>query len=242
MNFTLIIAFRERIELLLTMLKTLVENSANINLIEVFLAIDNDDQITLNSIPKIKAQYPFVHFFVNQQSIYFTRDYINPLAKLARGRFVINGNDDMEFVTKGWDRVVYDRMHEASLIYGDEIMLGIVKDGLIREGDQKKPDFSCWPIVSKKSIEYLGYFVDEAFYVWGVDQILAQLYRKIDRVVYMTDVLIAHNSGHANRRPFDKNHAKFCEIHRKYPATFTIERLNAEADRLMQYIERKKNI
>ncbi len=242
-KISLVTALRGQHDIFENLLNSIVKNTQRLNEIELLVCIDGDDNDTQKMISRWTLLCPIhTRFFIVERSEHFTRDYINYLAKMADGRFVMNINADSEFVTPNWDEHVYARMEIACRQSKDDIWLGLVKDGLVRTGeDPKFPHFTCWPIVSKASIDTLGYFLDERFKIWGPDHFIAAVYRRANRLVSLTNVLIEHNSVHNHRRPDDGNYARFHQIDKENPFVITEEVIEESYKQLLRCIDEQHN-
>lgn len=242
-KFSLITPLRNQHDLFETLMHTLKNSTENPKEVEVLICVDDDDIPTINKTETWKEKYTFTNleFFIVKRSEHFTRDYVNFLAKKAQGRFVMNINADSEFVTHHWDDRIYKAMDKACQSSGDEVWMGLVKDGLRRDGEDKLfPNFSCWPLVSKSSIDFLGYFLDERFKIWGPDHFIVQPYRRLNRLVSLTHVLIDHNSVHSGKRVSDGNFERFHKIDTENPFVLTEEVVMDSVDRLLACIRHQK--
>lgn len=235
MNISLILPFRERTYLLEEMLISLMSSTHNIDNIEVLITIDNDEP-NIHEFTDIINQYKqYLSIYVQSvpRSAHFTKDYINPLARKARGRWVIPINDDCDFPTEDWDKLIHERMSQAS---NDDIILGLTNDQVPREGEDKEyPHFSSFPVVPKKVIDTLGYLWDERCYIWGADQLMALMFRQLagtERLVSLTDIIIGHKSSHTNRRDVNENYDRFKAVERKHGVNIYNLDTSAAVDKL----------
>ena len=221
MKISLVLPFRERTKLLSEMFESLIDTAADINNVEVLIVIDDNEprRDTFLDIVNKARESLSVEVVTVPRSEHFTKDYINPLARRARGRWVIAINDDCDFKTIGWD-VEIDRAMTAHIDKTrDEIFIGLLGDELPRPDREKKyPKFSCWTVVPKAVIDALGYLWDERCYVWGPDHIIAKVFRQLAderRLVSLTHVTIGHKSTHTGRRDVHENQSRFAEIEKK---------------------------
>lgn len=222
MKISLILPFRKRVDMLYNMLSSVRNTVNNPSNIEVVMAIDYDDLDAMRTLGKI-ATYPGLKMsiLITQPSDFFVRDYFNPCAHMASGRWIIALNDDSEFMTKDWDMMIIERMEEASKRIGDDILLGLINDGIDRHGeDPLYPHFSCWPVASKEMVHVLGFYYDPRVVMWGADHMIARLFRDWcgnKRVVSLTDIFIKHNSVHSGNSTDRRNYERFEKINRQYP-------------------------
>ena len=244
-KISLITPMRGQHELFENLMNTLIKNTAHPNEIQVLICLDDDDKVSLDRIIEWETKYLNFNltFFHRERSEHFTKDYINFLAKQASGRFVMAINADSEFVTKDWDLLIYEKMDYYCALSEDEVWLGLVKDNIARVGeDPHFPNFSCWPIVSKSTIDNMGYFFDERFKIWGPDHFIAIIYRKIKRLVSLTFVIVNHKSIHTGQRVDDGNYEHFQRIDRQYPFVITDEVIKAEVEHLKSFTNKKINL
>ena len=130
-------------------LKTLLERTANISNIEVLLAIDRDDQPTIDHcltvirpwLESIRCSYKFLQF--ERQGYSHLHRYINELAQHARGDWLFFYNDDAAMETAGWDQILLENGNEFCL--------------LRTETNHEHP-YAIFPIIPREWIEITGHF------------------------------------------------------------------------------------
>lgn len=247
-RISLITPTRNRPQDLTNVLNSLMEMTTHRETIEVLLAVDKCDPVMLPLIKSFEEEYRAINvkFFIVDRSDHISKDYFNFLSLKAQGRWVMCINDDSIFMTKGWDVLVNDKMLLASNRYGDDILLGIVNDGMIREGDLKvKPDMSCWVLSSKEYINLMDGLLIEEIYNWGGDYWIGRLFKKVaggQRKVYIQEVLIEHNSHHANPRrkiqlPQPESFQHFMRIENAHPCQFNEALLRGKVNKINEYIK-----
>lgn len=245
-RISLILAFRERPVHLDNLIKSIRETTKHLDKIEIIFAIDDDDIEGQNHVKRLAEEgLPKIISYVTKRTIHFTRYYMNPIARMARGRWIIVINDDSIFATKNWDEIIFNKMNEKADKSGDDFWIGMVDDGMIKSKDNWGfTSFCCWPILSKQSVDELGYIFDERFYIWSVDHYICKVYRDMKRRVDIYDVLIDHNSLHTQKREkneLDTNHTRFCEIENKHHFSFTQQTVDQEIKKIRRIIERINN-
>lgn len=242
-RFSLIFPFRERLNYLMHLLTTIRTATSNLGGIEVLIAADNDDPVlTIDKMEDIEREYKDINlrFFYGDRSIHFTKDYINPLARIAKGRFIMTINDDSEFITPDWDEILYNRLDEACSKLGDDIIYAMISDG------KNQGSFSCWPIQSREAVKATGKFFNEKFYCWGPDVAIASVYKRLSqatgkqRIIKVPEVVVDHNSGHTGRRSFDSNFEYFRAIHDGIPNEYTSQDEQEEVAELNNYLNSKQ--
>lgn len=203
------------------MMKTMLETCSKPEEIEILIAMDEDDEETVDYV-RNKDFGIEKYLQVTKRSTHFTKDYINPLARKAKGRWLITINDDCDFQTKGWDKIIHYEMNEKSDEYKDDVIIGLIRDEIPRYGENERfPHFSSFPVVGKEFVTALGYLQDERCYVWGADHVLADVFRmwNKNRMVSLTHVTIGHLSTHTGRRKVNENYEYFQQIDQDHKIT-----------------------
>lgn len=251
-KISIITPIRENLQELYRLMESFEETTESPDEIEIILVADKCDQVIVSLIPGLEERYKVLNlrFYIVERSEHFVRDYYNFAAKQARGRWVLAINVDVVFMTRSWDRIIINRMEEAASHHKDDILYGIVKDGLPREGDKgiencrkavwpKKVDFSCWILTSKAFIDFYGGMMDEINWVWGADSLTGMMWQNVfggSRVVMIRDVLIDHISYHVKEIEQPESFKYFREIIRKHPIICTQEIAAKEARRIEGHI------
>lgn len=205
-KISLITPTRNRPNDLTNLLDSLMKTTADKSSIEILFAVDKCDPVMLPLMDEYVKRYPELNitFSVVDRSDHFSKDYFNFLSLKAQGRWIMCINDDSVFMTEGWDKIIDEKMSDAAITAKDDILLGIVNDGMIRHGDEKKrPDMSCWCLSSKEYVTLMNGILIEEIYTWGGDYWLGQIFSKVaynKRKVYVMEVYIEHNSHHSNPR------------------------------------------
>lgn len=265
-NITVIFTVREHVKSFEETIESFTTNAFNPNNIEFLVAIDDDDKPMLDIVSDFETIYEkfSMKFFICQRSEHFTKDYWNMLAKKAQGRFILPSACDQKMMTKHWDKKIYDKMEDASKKYKDDILHGLIKDNIRRNGeDPRYPNFSCNPVLSKKHVEVLGYFFDERYWSWGSDQAVTNLYKhlwsitKEWRLVSLVDVeIFTFNSPHvvpdwmtekdvAEMKANDKGFQLHNRIAQEHPCDLDKVEIkdllyDLEAEKLKRYILNKR--
>lgn len=116
MKISVIIPTRKRIDPLVTTIKSLLDNISQDNDIEILLRFDEDDMNTLYSVKQKvddAAQYATtkyngnIKYFIGQKYDYAgLHRYVNELAIMADGDWLMMMNDDAMMQTKNWDKEI----------------------------------------------------------------------------------------------------------------------------------------
>lgn len=246
MDISLIMPFRERVEQFYNLMNSLIATTDDRTKIEIICATDSDDPI-LTEEKKQQLIYEYsdfnLTFYTTERSEHFIRDYWNPIARMAKGRWIMAINDDALFMTKGWDTIINHKMSEWASKKGDDLVYGLTKDGINRIGENPKyPNFSCWCLQSKEHVDVLGWFYFPKLAVWGPDHFAADLYRYVEqrlagcRLVSLVEVFIDHISVHTNKSDDWSNFNRMREIDTKTQYTYTRLDIQEQGEVLVKYI------
>jgi hypothetical protein len=252
-KISIITPIRENLNELHRMMESLEATTENLEEIEVVLVIDKCDKLLSPMVPDLQKKYKKfnLHFHKVDRSEHFVKDYYNFAAKKAIGRWILAINIDVIFMTPSWDRLIASKMEAAAEIHKDDILYGIVRDGLPREGDpglegckkaiwHRKVDFSCWILTSKAFVNFYGGMMNEINWLWGADHWTGLTWQQVlsgSRVVMIRDVFIDHISHHVKDLPQPPSFQYFCSIMRKHPPVCTQEICNQDARRIEAHIE-----
>ena len=250
-KISLITPTRNRPDDLKRLLHSIENTTSDPSQIEILFYVDDDDKVTLDLYKAYEQTYQDfnIKFHIGPRSDHFSKDYYNFLAKKARGRWVMAINDDSVFITEDWDSIIIEKMELAAKKIGDDILLGIVQDGMVREGeDARRPTMSCWLLSSKEYINLMGGLLLEEIYTWGGDYWLGRVFTKVQggrRKIYILDVFIEHNSHHANPRrekqiPQPESFAHFQRIEKEHPSTFDNSKIPGKLKIINDYLNGKK--
>jgi len=220
--------------------------------IEIVIVIDRCDGVLSPKAQDLVERYKDLNLRIlrTDRSEHFVRDYYNLAAKNAKGRWILAINIDVMFMTPVWDRKIIEKMEAAATACGDDMLYGIVKDGLPRQGDEglenckkavwhKKVDFSCWILTSRQFVQFYGGMMDPTNWLWGADHWTGLMWQAVlggSRVVMIRDVFIDHISHHTKDLPQPPSFNRFCDIMRKHPIIYTQEMAEKEAKRIEDHI------
>lgn len=201
MDFSIIFPSRERSRLLVNLVNSIKETALDINNVEVLVGIDDDDAESIDAARHITAQHKFVHFHQRHRSSMLNEDYINWMARdYSVGRYLIIGNDDIEFKTMHWDEIARNKLNVYLADKPDRIVYGWLSDALInRQGMQ----FCCFPLVSREGMETLGFAIPGEFPSWSADGSLWEIYMRTGRILDLSEIMLEHISYHSGKRERD---------------------------------------
>lgn len=238
MNISLVTCFKERVDFMADLLASLKRTTKNPDKVELLVALDNDDTKGIDGLNRLIKDSP-VSIIAREYepSDFLIRTHMNPIIKLASGRWIIGISDDSRFVTKDWDLLLWLKMTEMAHLWGDDILLGMLGDGLEHDG----LDFSCWPVLSMQAHNILGHWHREEFFFWGADWFVADVYRRLGRIVDCRDIMVHHYTYHNGQRPLDHFGMKFKALANIYGCAFTQEMVNQDKNKLEQFIKERKH-
>lgn len=195
-KFSIVFPTRERVELLDKCLRSIAENSYEINDVEALIAVDDDDYITQDYVQRSK--WPFVKWNFVKRSLNFSRDYYTFLAKQSTGKWIITVNDDCEFVTKNWDYLV-----EKVLNQKPGVVYGWAEDELGEWRAKGHGNYCCFPLQGRVGFEALGYIFPADIPTWGADIWAKNLYDQVGSVAELP-ITIRHHCHHNKTREQDE--------------------------------------
>lgn len=199
MNFSLVLASRERVPILTKFMETLVQNTQDISNIEVLVGIDYDDHASCAAESHLLKEYPFMKIFRRQRSQYLNQDYLNWLCQFSSGKYIIACNDDIEVRTKNWDSIAIASLDKYLADKPDGVVYGFIEDGL---ENRYGMDYCCFPLFSRKAYNTLGWLLPGCFMSWNADIAAWRVYKAVDRVCHIP-VMFNHVSFHTGQRERD---------------------------------------
>ena len=187
---------RERINLNLTLISSIITTVDDINNVTLYIGIDDDDP-TRDIQIKIAKAIPFIKFIPihNEGKFLGLGRMWNILARsCSEDIFGYIGND-MIFRTPGWDTKIINKFKNECP--KDNIMLYHCDDGY-RHGDLCVNAF-----VHRQYMNVVGYFIREEFLINWSDRWLHQMFGAFNRIEYIPDILIEHNHWVFGKRKID---------------------------------------
>jgi len=214
MNFSIILPTRERVALFTEFLESIRETAKYPHLVEVLVVVQEDDPVTIRAIADIQTEFANINFkyWILPWTERYCSTYKNYLGRLARGKFIISGDDEHFYHTVNWDEIALDTFEEFLKDKPDRVLYGRPQDN--NGKDQKK--YSCVPILSKEVVEITDCFYDPRYYGWGADQNLFALFNGLNRTCYV-DIFIEHRSHHHKARLIDSTNQRVADISSRHP-------------------------
>ena len=138
--------------------------------VEVIFYLDFDDPT--------KEQYPDAITLIGMER---SVKSINLMGEIARGEVFLLIGDDVVFKTPGWDEKILKSVPE------DKIALFSFDDGRGEKGESHPH-----PAITRQWYKTLGYIAWPEFKHWAVDSWLVDISKRINRLIYLEDILIHH--------------------------------------------------
>jgi len=145
--------------------------------VEIIFYIDNDDKPSQNMVKNLPVQcvigprgngywdYPRWH---------------TEMAKFAEGQLLIQANDDMEILTKGWDELLW----QISEQYPDHIYN-------LKMCNISNPTTTPFPIIHRRVVDIMGCYCP--YHIPWVDRFLQTVMTELDRWIWVDEVKTKHN-------------------------------------------------
>ena len=197
-KISLLVPSRERLNLKLTLISSILTTVKDINNVELLFGIDEDDP-TRDIAYKISNAIPFVKIIdiKNDKKFIGINKIWNMLYPHAKGDILGYIGDDMVFKTENWDEEILKEFTGSNLPK-DSIKLVHCYDGY-RNSDE----ICVNAFLHKKYVDIIGYLCREEFLINWSDQWLYQTFKAFDRVVWRKDIHIQHNHWVFGKRERD---------------------------------------
>jgi hypothetical protein len=204
MKIAILVPSRERLNLQLTLISSIITTVDDINNVVLYFGIDEDDP-TRATTQKIADAIDFVEVvpIKNGGKFIGINKIWNILAEHAMNQEewhdIVFGyiGDDMVFRTNGWDTKILNEF-EASNCPSDFIKLVHCDDGYHKE------NLCVNAFIHETYFHVVGYLCREEFLINWSDRWLYQSFKAFDRITYMPDIFIEHNHWVFGRRAKDK--------------------------------------
>lgn len=217
MNFSLIIPTRERINELDRLVNSIIETAYDLNLVEFIFICDNDYQPTIDKVKQIQSAFLInSKLLIRERSEFVNRDYYNFGASQSSGEFIWACADDLVFLHRGWDKLIYEKLSAYLNSINDKIVCAVIKHNthFVNEEARKIPSF---PLISRETFNILGFLLHPQIPTWGADILLSDLYDNINRLYIIDEVcFLDHISHHTTKIPADGITRRYGEICAKY--------------------------
>ena len=207
-KFSIIFPSRQRTPLLINLIKSIKKTTSNLDEIEVLIAYDSDDETFA-----FPSGEKFIQTF-EMERLDSIVAYYNILATKTVGEYIITVNDDCEFETQDWDKLLWSFIEKN--VPEDGIAYISVDDGYKKHKPVTEDgnNFSCFPILSNKSVKAMKQCFNKQFKAWGADTNIYLIFKTIDRVFYFNDMKIEHISYHNGLRERDDINVHVAYMHK----------------------------
>lgn len=185
MNFSFVLPTLGNEKLLTKMLESFERTTKHKNSIEFLLAVDKGKLFSVNKKIK-KNSYSFrIHIYERSKTEDFTNDYYNFLANRCSGDNIIAWNDDAWMRTQNWDEKI---LREIKAYGWSVYMLDILDTARLKY----KNTFPCFPCVSRRAMNTLGWLLHKDVPMYPADKITTEVYSEVGRIIPIRNVLIEH--------------------------------------------------
>ena len=240
MKISLLVPSRERLNLKLTLISSIITTVSDINNVELIFGIDEDDP-TRDIVYNIAKAIPFVKIvdIKNDGKFIGINRIWNILADNCKEDIFGYIGDDMIFKTQNWDTEILKEFNKDNCP-PDNIKLVHCFDG-----HRTYDEISINAFVHRKYYEVLGYFCREEFLVNWSDRWMYQTFKAFNRVKYRNDIHIHHNHWVYNDRKKDKTAERMLsdnkdKISDKFWLSLAPQRIE-DVEKLSDYLNIKPN-
>jgi hypothetical protein len=197
-KISLLVPSRERLNLKLTLICSILTTVKNIDNVELIFGIDEDDP-TRDIVYKIANAIPFVKIvdIKNDKKFIGINKTWNMLYPYAEGNVFGYIGDDMVFKTPDWDEEI---LKEFDAPNAPEDLIKLVH---CYDGYRDRDEICVNAFLHKKYVDIIGYLCREEFLINWSDQWLYQTFKAFDRVVWRKDIHIQHNNWVFGKRDRD---------------------------------------
>ncbi len=198
MKVSLLVPSRERLNLKLTLISSIITTVKDINNVELIFGIDEDDP-TRDTVYKMAEAIPFVKIvdIKNEGKFIGINKIWNLLYPHAEGDILGYIGDDMIFKTPDWDVEILKEFN-ADNLPDDKLKLVHCFDGC-RDYDE----LCVNAFIHKKYTEIVGYLCRPEFLINYSDSWLYQSFKAFDRIKWKKDIHIQHNHWVFGKRDRD---------------------------------------
>lgn len=197
-KIAILVPSRERLNLKLTLINSIITTVSDINNVELLFGVDEDDP-TRETAYKIAAAVPFVKIvdIKNEGKFIGINNIWNMLYPHTTANILGYIGDDMIFRTKNWDKQVIEEFTGSNLPK-DKIKLVHCDDGF------HGPRLCVNAFIHREYTNQVGYFCRGEFPINYSDSWFMNVFGAVHRIKYLPDVYIEHNHWILNKRAKDK--------------------------------------
>ncbi len=208
-DLTLTFPTRGRSHYLPAFFRNIMETIGDPSKVEIIIQYDEDDTATQNVLQEQKQLFPSLPMVVieREHGANLSDHYYNWLIdnKVYRGKYMWVGGDDLRILTPNWDRLITKAIEGYLADKRDRICYAFPKDKSLNKPMRAFP-WGWFPILTRETIDTLGFFFPRQVGTWGADLVLADLFNDpgIHRSLPITNVVVDHIGYHAYNMPKDK--------------------------------------
>ncbi len=180
-NFSLILPTRNRLDLVQRLFSSILETSANLDLLEIILCIDEDDP----------ESHKISHALLAIKKIIATQRGMGGIIRncysKSTARYIILLNDDVIFRTKNWDIKVLEAFSrfpdDLALVYCNDLYYG--------------RRLSSFPILSRTACDLMDNICPAKYKSHCIDSHIFDIFKRLsqlghERLVYLPNVIFEH--------------------------------------------------
>jgi len=184
LKIAILVPSRERMNRRLTMLMSILTTVKDINNVNVYFGVDEDDP-TRDIIKKVASAIPCVKVvdIKNDKKFIGLGKMWNLCVDASTEEIISMIGDDMVFKTPGWDEML---INEFKNMPSDNILGVHCNDDC--HGEKLAVNFFC----HRQYVNVVGKFMREEFKINWIDQWLHQVFSSVGRLKYRGDIMIEH--------------------------------------------------
>lgn len=203
-DFSIVIPTKGRNPGLKNSIDSIISNSLNTEKLEIFLIYDKGDDLTKGVINELKLKYKKIITIIEVNIDYdnrnMSRDYLNPSALKANGKYIIGLGDDTLLITKHWDFILKEAIEEFLTDKPDRIAYVTIDDEAPRQ--RKLYSYCAFPLLTRETVQVLDGYMPKEITAHGADVSLFHIFNCLDynRVLRMWEfVKLEHHCPYNGR-------------------------------------------
>jgi hypothetical protein len=119
-DISVILPSRKRLQGLNDVLFSILSNadSNNVNF-EIIVKVDFDDHETIDYIKNWNNDFENITFLINSRRGGWLNmvDYVENMIDIAKGKWILNVNDDVEFKTQNWNTILINQLNDFKIYF-----------------------------------------------------------------------------------------------------------------------------
>lgn len=169
---------RERVHDAVDYVDSVFATADNPDQVELIIALDNDDPMLEQYKQRLDKR---VKLFINPRFAKLSTCW-NQMTFMSKGDMVMLANDDLRHRSHHWDMMLC----EAARKHPDGIFCAWGPDGIHKDNQ------ASFPVVGRKVVEVLGYYLPEIFQYFYVDTWIFDIIKRVGRLEYIPTLFIEH--------------------------------------------------